>query len=130
MFAYAGSQPLLPKIAHNQPEFERTEAATERSAIIHQIGYRLTGTLRVAQVLRDEAERRFHYFRFACIKNATIDWSKEPLVGIDNQAVRPFAPRQRPAHYRVNSSRAAICSIDMQPQAIPFADISNLLYRV
>src|SRR5260221_514676 len=37
MFAYAGSQSLLPKIAHNHPEFERTEAATERSAIIHSV---------------------------------------------------------------------------------------------
>src|SRR5260370_36385136 len=72
MFAYAGSQSRLPEIAHNHPEFERAEAATERRATIHQIGNLLTGTLRVAQVLRDQAERGCHSFRVACINSAAI----------------------------------------------------------
>src|SRR5260370_31952567 len=124
VFAYSSSQSLLPEIAHNHRQLERTEAAAKRSAIIHQVGY--IRPLRIAQVFRDKAECGFHHIRLACIKNAAIDWRKKPLVRIDDQSVSPFAARERPAHRGVNRSRTTISSINMQPQAISLADVGDL----
>src|SRR5579884_482734 len=130
VFANAGGQALLAKVAHHHPELERAETAAQRGAIIHQVGNFIAHTLGVAQVFRYQTEGGFDHIGLACVEDATIDGGKEPFVRVDDQAIGTLAACQHRTHLWRNSGRTAIGPINVQPEAIAFADIGELRHRV
>src|SRR5579859_2932153 len=95
--------PLLPKIAHNHPEFERAKAPAKRSSIVHQIRNIVPSALCVTQVFRNEAKSSFYHFGLSRVEDAAIDRCKEPFMWINNQGVRAFAASENPLHRWINS---------------------------
>src|SRR5579859_7403318 len=130
MFVDARRQPFVSEIAQDHPQFERAETAAQGDAIIHQIRHIFPGALTVAQVFRHQAESGFDYVRLARIEDAAIYRRKEPLVRVDDEAIGSLAACQHPLHGRVYGSRAAIRAIDMQPQAVAFAQLRDVWHRV
>src|SRR5215469_16761622 len=130
MLANTSGQSYLAEIAHDHPEFERAEAAAQRGAVIHEVGDFIARAFRVTQVLGDEAKSGFDNMGLAGIKDAAIDGGEEPFVRVDDEGIGTFTARQHPAHIRINGSGAAIGGIDVQPQAVAFAYISDLGHRV
>src|SRR5579871_1345772 len=126
----ARRQSFLPEIAQDHPELERAETATERSAIVHQVHDLLVATLSVAQVFGDQTEGGLDDLRPASVEDAAIDRGEEPFMRVDDQRIGALAAVQCPAHGWIDGSRAAIRTIDMQPEAVSRADSGDLRHGV
>src|SRR3954468_21686728 len=123
VWADAGGAPLRSEATNDHPQLERTEAAAELHAVIHEVDHRLA--LGGHEVFVHERERLLEHVGSGREERRAIKRGEEPLVRIDDEGIGVIDAIEDVSHLRHDRGNAAIGTVDMDPDRLATTDLGN-----
>ena len=114
-------QPVPAVAAEHRPELERAEPAPESGPVLAEAD----DLVRCAEVLGDDAERVAQLVRPPCPEGGAALRREQPLVRVDDERVGTLDPLERPAVLGADHRGAGVGRVDVQPDAVLLARVSN-----
>src|SRR6202011_6278697 len=99
-------------------------------AIVHQVRRLRISAVVAAQVLRHNGEGIAKHLWAPRPEYAAVDRREQPLVRVDDDRVGALSTAKNPAQLGYDGCGAAVCGVDMEPDAVTLAHGRDLRYRV